>query len=144
MKYILTLREWTLGGEPIEEDYKEFGTKDEVARYIVNTRWFTKKNFDSEHFKGKVIRSEDCWKKRPYLLKRAKARELIKTMEDLQKTKDYEMLLWSTGYDWYEVEDDYDAWGKYFMDESLYEALYDPLTGLSYESTIGHVPGYRD
>ena len=62
MKYILTLREWTLGGEPIEEDYKEFGTKDEVARYIVNTRWFTKKNFDSEHFKGKVIRSEDCWK----------------------------------------------------------------------------------
>ena len=145
MKYLLT--RYVSDTSTIEEDLELFDTKDEIARCIVDTRWLTKKTFDSEHFKGSIINPEDCWKRNPEVVRRAKARELIKTMEDLQKTNNYGMLMWEVGYDWYEVEDDYKFIKGGFTrpeDSSLYDALYDPMTGESYMSTIGHVPGYRD
>ena len=128
----------------MEEDFQLFDTKDEIVRFIINTCWLTKRSFDSEHFKDKLINPEDCWKKHPEVVKRAKTRELIKTMDDLRKTKDYDMLMFELGYEWYKVDDKYRCVGRHYMDSGLYEALHDPITGLRYEDTIGHVPGYRD
>ena len=145
MKYLLTGKdEYSFGPEAPEEDLGLFETEDAIAQYIINTAWLYKESFDSPYFKDKVIRPEDCWKKNPQVVRRAKARSLIKTMEDLKNLVNYDRIIWDLTYEWYEVEDDYRCTGRHFMDSSLYEALYDPITGHSYMSTMGYVPGYRD
>ncbi len=145
MKYLLTDKnEYDFGPQAPEEDVGLFESEDAIARHIINTVWLYKDAFDSPYFKDKVIRPEDCWKRNPEVVRKAKARELIQTMEDLKNLKNYDMIMWELTYDWYEVEDNYTCTGRRFMDSSLYEALYDPTTGYSYMSTIGHVPGYRD
>ena len=108
MKYLLTGKnECDFGPDAPEEDVGLFKPEDAIAQYIVNTAWLYKESFDSLYFKDKVIRPEDCWKKNPRVVRRAKARSLIKTMEDLKNLVNYDMIIWELTYKWYEVEDDY-------------------------------------
>ena len=108
MKYLLTGKdEYSFGPEAPEEDLGLFETEDAIAQYIIDTVWLYKESFYSPYFKDKVIRPKDCWKKNPRVVRRAKARSLIKTMEDLKNLVNYDMIIWELTYNWYEVEDDY-------------------------------------
>ena len=151
MKYLLTYVDemhWTdMGGvggvSPLpEEDLDLFDTEEDLVAYIIPGLTFSKESFSSPYFDVKFTAEDCCKPPRDKWVRKTVVRKLLKTLEDLKNlTPDIQV---ETTYKWYEVEDDYILEGRLHMSDGLYNALYDPTTGYSYMSTIGHVPGYRD
>ena len=148
MKYLLTYKDEEncideMGWPPPEEDLELFDTEEELVAYLVTELTFNDLQFlDSPYF-DKKFTAKELWKPpKDQWVRKSVVRTLVKTLEDLENLS-VDIRVYTT-FDWYEVEDDYTLTGRHHMSEGLYDALYDPISGHSYMSTIGHVPGYRD